>query len=532
MGTLAPARPGVDLRNLAAVLAILVLASIARLYHLGSQSFWVDEIGVTAVARSGHLFETLRRSGGPFEPPLSYVFVWAALKLPRGFETAARVPSALFGVAEVGALMLLAQEAARRWAVTLIAGILLAVAPFAVRYSSEVRYYTLFSALALLSWWLLLRAVRLLSWSGFVAYGVCLGTMALTHPFTPIVIGFQIGGLVVAAFVRRSERNLVVLVGTRVAVAVGIGVAMALPWYVYGLTYWTTHATHFTLNPPGTFAVALDPDLYRRASVWLLGNGSGVSLVVILLLGFVAVGLTLARGRPRWVAFAATGYVVLFVALMVPLAHLGGTYVAFRRLEDLIAPVLLASAIGVVAVADRLATWFGRAGSALPVTGAIAGSIAAVLVVVSGLATLDSYRQEKTNYGELATTVRDAPANASIVIGPISKGWAPRIRTYLRWQGAGGRPVQLLPVGRSIDHLQWHPGQCVVWITGSHPDDPAFQTIALNDVARVAPIAGDASLGELVLAWYVSRSCPANQKAFERQARRISHVLPGVVQPG
>ncbi len=94
--------------------AIVVVALFLRFYGLGSQSFWIDEINVTSFVKSGHLFSDLRDRGGPFEPPLHYLAVIAALHLPFGFETAARIPSALFGTLEVLALILLTYEATRR----------------------------------------------------------------------------------------------------------------------------------------------------------------------------------------------------------------------------------------------------------------------------------------------------------------------------------------------------------------------------------------------------------------------------------
>ncbi len=410
-----------------------------------------------------------------------------------------------------------------------MAGGLLAVAPFAVRYSNEARYYTLFSALALASWWLLLRAVRLRSWSGFVAYGVSLGLLALTHPFTPIVVAFQLLFLAVMGRIRRTDRATVVLVVTRVGVAVGIGVLIALPWYAYGLAYWSTHSTPYSLNPRGTFAVALDFDLYRRATNWILGNSSGFGVVAASLLALVVLGLVLARSRLRLVATACVVVVVASVAVLVPLSRLAGTYLAFRRIESLLPPVLLAAAVGIVVGGEWLARLVHREGWALP----LAGGIMLVVVVFSGLATRDSYRREKSNYRELASTVRDAPDGATIVIGPLAQGWEPRVRAYLGWQGVGDRPVHYLRSGDEPGRIAWNGTTCpVIWITGSDPASPEFRTRALNDVARVDPVAGDASLGELVLPWYVSTSCPADRADLRRQADATSRVPAGIVRGG
>ena len=87
--------------------------------------------------------------------------------------------------------MLLTREATQRRVTAVAAGALLAVAPFAVRYSQENRYYVMFSALALLSWWLVLRALRLRRTSAWVWYGIGAAAMQLTHPFAPLVLVIQ-----------------------------------------------------------------------------------------------------------------------------------------------------------------------------------------------------------------------------------------------------------------------------------------------------------------------------------------------------
>ena len=81
-------------RRFACAVGAVVLGALAlRLFRLGANSFWVDEINVFSFVRSGNLLTDLRGRGGPFESPLHYVAVWLATFLPFGFETAARVPA-------------------------------------------------------------------------------------------------------------------------------------------------------------------------------------------------------------------------------------------------------------------------------------------------------------------------------------------------------------------------------------------------------------------------------------------------------
>ena len=80
---------------------MVLIALALRLYHLGAQSFWIDEINVMSFVRSGHLFSDLRDRGGPFEPPLHFLTVQGALLLPAA--AAMRRPPAANAQPEAGA---------------------------------------------------------------------------------------------------------------------------------------------------------------------------------------------------------------------------------------------------------------------------------------------------------------------------------------------------------------------------------------------------------------------------------------------
>ena len=509
-----------------AVVAVLGVAAVVRFSQLGAQSFWVDEIGVTQVADSEGLLGAIRDLG-PYEPPLSYVAVRVALHLPVGFETAARIPSAVFGIVEVGALMLVAREASRRWAVTLLAGSLLAVAPFAVRYGQEARYYTAFSAVALVTWWLLLRALRTGTRGWWIGYGVSVGVLWLTHPFTPIVVVFQAVAVAIVLVWRRRHGRMTAGVLWSFGRSVLLGVVVAAPWYLFGATAWLGSDTRYVINDPGTFRVVLDLDLYKRAAEWLLGNTGNVTVLVVLLALAALAAPWVSTRRLRWTAAGALAYALAFLTVLVPLANLGGTYVAFRRVELLVAPMVLAAAVAAVGLGDRVAALARRPALAVPV----GAGVGAILLAVSAMATVDYYDGEKTNYRGLASAVADAPDDVTVVIGPVTPAWAPRIRRYLGFQDVGDQQVEVYRVGEPVASITQTGSSCtVLWITGVDPANSEFETTPLNDLSRLAPIAGDASLGEFVLPWYVSTSCAPDAEAFDRQRAVVSGLAPGITQ--
>lgn len=500
-----------------------MVALVLRFYGLGSQSFWIDEINVASFVKSGHLFSDLRDRGGPYEPPLHYLTVLAALQLPFGFETAARIPSALFGALEVLALILLTLEATRRRTTALVAGALLAVAPFVVRYSQETRYYVMFSTLVLVSWWLLLRALRRRTTWSWVWYGVTAAAMQLTHPFAPLVLVVEAGVVAVVAWRARETDELRPLLRGYV-VAVLIGVILVIPWYAYGALDWVDgirNGKRYGFNAKGSgYTVPIDRELFTRMGEWLLGNSRGLSVLVAILVVVIVATPFLARGRARVTALFALAYTLGFVLVLVPLARTIGTYFAYRRIESLIPPLLLVVAIGIVALVERL--------QLLHVDRKVAYAVGAVvLAVVLGLslaATIEYYRSEKSNYREMARIIRDTPADEGVIVAANAD--PARILEYLSWQDVK-RPV-LFVVKNDAPDLPASMKK-VVWFTGASPERADMKTRALNDLGRMQIVAGDSSGPLAILPWFVSRSEPGSPAQLNEQGAvvsRLPHLLP------
>ena len=527
----APPRMSVGRWYGATCLAVVGLALCLRLFHLATQSFWIDEINVTRLARSGNVFSAVRDVAGPFEPPLHFLVVLAALKLPFGLESAARLPAALFGTLEVLGLILLARELTGRRLVAVIAGGLLAVAPFAVRYSQENRYYTMFSALHLFTWWLLLRGLRARTLRSWLVYGAVAAAMILTHPFAPLVLLVQAGVVLVAALRARGHgRDIARALLSGYAKGALLAIALVLPWYAYGASNWIRDAGRtngFAMNPPGTITVPLGVDLFKGTAEWLLGNAPVMTPLIAVLLAAIFAAPFICRGRARVVAVCAMAYVLGFVLVLVPLARVMGTYFAFRRIEVLVAPLLLVVALTIVGVADRLRS--ARVGSGTVFAVVVAGTT--VVFALSGVATAKYYRSQKTNYRAFAEAVSTAPDNVLVVVGPVDPRWVPSIEQYLRWHKVttpisfivGGKPLPRLPV----------PEGGVLWLTGAPPQVPGLQTRALNDLGRMQIIAGvihSRRPVNYVLPWFVSSSHPTTQSELNGQRDRVAR-LPGQISP-
>jgi 4-amino-4-deoxy-L-arabinose transferase-like glycosyltransferase len=124
-----------------AAAGILAVAAALRLFRLDAFSYGLDEILQTYWMTGSwhHFWESVRFDA--VHPPLSYLLA-RVVELLAPSDAARKIPAVLFGVATValfGALM--ARRAGRR--AGLLAGALLALAPFHVRFSQELRPYPL-----------------------------------------------------------------------------------------------------------------------------------------------------------------------------------------------------------------------------------------------------------------------------------------------------------------------------------------------------------------------------------------------------
>lgn len=144
--------------DLCCVLALFALALVARLFHIGSQPFWLDEVF------------TYQRIHLPLNALIADSFAnrhfpnyFLMLRLLAGSHAGdfmwLRLPSALFGALTAGVVFLLARDIAGRSA-GIVAGLLMALSPLQVQYGQEARPYALLVLLITVAMWGLVRIVQ------------------------------------------------------------------------------------------------------------------------------------------------------------------------------------------------------------------------------------------------------------------------------------------------------------------------------------------------------------------------------------
>ncbi|WP_311970250.1 glycosyltransferase family 39 protein [Pseudomonas baltica] len=163
--------------------AVLILATIVRLHGLTAVAIWCDEASSIITSRYP-LPDLWFHAAHDVHPPFYYVLLhlWMAMFGEGLFSI--RLLSAIPGIATVLVGALLVRQVASPKA-ALLAGLLLALFPFAVRYSQEVRMYSWLTLLLLSATLALMHWLRNPERKGWLALYVLLMTASLyTHYFT------------------------------------------------------------------------------------------------------------------------------------------------------------------------------------------------------------------------------------------------------------------------------------------------------------------------------------------------------------
>jgi len=282
------------------VLGVVLALALAVRLGVSQRAIWLDEA-----------YTFWEAHGSPFSGrvlsfnPLPALTVAA---LPAGWDgpVALRLPFVLLGVLSI-AVFAVALRLRDGVPAGLAAGLLLAVSPYHVLYSSEARMYAwvlLAAGVTYLCLVLLQRREGVWAWLGYVVAGA-LGVSA--HPFTATLVVAQGGYLLVA------RRDLL----RRWCVAAATIAAASAPAVWYGLTVhgvtesnlgWI-HSRPLLAAPATLYGFVLGNAFLPSPAWWLL-------VVAALVLVAAAVLRTLWGTRP-WaslVAWSAVAPVVLIVA--------------------------------------------------------------------------------------------------------------------------------------------------------------------------------------------------------------------------
>ena len=166
---------------------ILFCAGVAvRLYNLGAKSFWFDESLVLLEAKQSIPVLLGSRAEG-IHPPL-YRFIMHFWMMLGNGEAFLRLPSVFFSAAGIPVCFAIARRMFDKSVAAYAVAALMAFSPFQVFYAQEIKMYSLFLLLSLLSAYFFLSMMSRNRKSDSVGY-VCSTALALyTHYFAVWVI--------------------------------------------------------------------------------------------------------------------------------------------------------------------------------------------------------------------------------------------------------------------------------------------------------------------------------------------------------
>ena len=129
---------------------ILFVGFALRLYRLGANSLWYDETVSLYLAQS-ELAELIRHTAGDIHPPLYYLLLHFWGRVAGWSEFAMAFASLWFGVLLIALVYRLTRQWLAQNIIAIVATLFIAISPYNIWYSQEVRMYTLGAVLGLLS---------------------------------------------------------------------------------------------------------------------------------------------------------------------------------------------------------------------------------------------------------------------------------------------------------------------------------------------------------------------------------------------
>jgi uncharacterized membrane protein len=176
--------------HLIALVMIVVTGLALRIFELGSESIWYDELWAIRIARMDPL-GIIRASLGDNNPPLYYLLLHYWMLLAGDSEFAIRLPSAIASTLAVpliyGIGRLLFSSSAG-----LMAALLLSLSAYQVRYAQNARAYALLVFLGLASFYFLEKLLRDgKSWITIAGYVASTTLLMYTHVYGILLVAAQ-----------------------------------------------------------------------------------------------------------------------------------------------------------------------------------------------------------------------------------------------------------------------------------------------------------------------------------------------------
>lgn len=354
----AAAPRGTDSVWLILAVSAVIVAGIGFRFFTRSD-LWADEVLSVNVARLplSELRPALRHDGAP---PLYYLLLHLWMRVFGTGDISARALSGLFGVAALVPMWFAGRRLDERravagrapagartvaWAATLM----LAASPFAIRYATEVRMYSLVVLLVLLGYLAVTRTLERPSWGPLVAVTLITGLLLYTHYWSFALLG--VAGLFLLWLARRGPEERRAPARWTLGALV-LGALTFLPW-LPTFRYQVVHTGTPWAGPVSPAGSAAEAFKSFGGNAHVLGW----ALLLMVLLAVFARAIDRRHievdlwTRPGVRIEAGLAFATLGVGLV--LARLSGTTFEGRYASIMFPLFLLAAAFGVTVFASR-----------------------------------------------------------------------------------------------------------------------------------------------------------------------------------
>ncbi len=446
----------------AAVVVVLVVAVVLRFWT--TSDLWLDEALTVNIARVPlhEIHGYLRRDGSP---PLYYYLLHFWISVFGQSDLAVRSLSGVFGVITLPLVWLAGRRLGGRrlgW----IALLLLASSPFAVRYDTETRMYSLVALLTVLGFLALDRSLSRPRPGNLVAVGAVTGLLLYTHYWSLYLVGTVMLWLLWEAWRGRPEWRA----GARAAFAATVvGCLTFLPWLP---TFW--FQTRHTGTPWATTATFAS--MVSAVSSFAGGGSSSGRALALMIFGLAGLGVFGMASDRRHIELdirtrPLTRPLAVVVIGTLAAALAGGllaksTFDA-RYASVVFVPLILLVAVGVTSFLDRrvrvavlaLAVVVGLAGSIPDVTTnrTQAGQVAAAIATYGKPGDIVAYCPDQLGpaVNRLLPAERYLQTTFPRRTGPVYINWvdytaavkgasAPAFADYLESMAGSGRQIFLV----------------------------------------------------------------------------------------
>ena len=305
----------------------LVVFAIITLWTITKSSVWFDEAFGAYLIRF-NFFDIARFTAADVHPPLYYWLLKLWGMLFGNTELGLRSMSMLFGGISIVFGYLLTHRLFNK-KVARISLVFMVLSPMLVRYSQEMRMYTLVTAIALAATYVLTFAINTKKRLPWVIYGILVGLGMWVHYFAAIVwIAHWIWRADIIRRTAKKGKFIKIFFSKQWVMAHVIAIALFIPWLPFFVAQmFTVQAFGFWIPPvtPDTMTNFMTNVVYYQdvgsVTGWL-ATGLLIAVSVMAIIAFRVYRSMDESERQSYrliIAIAFIPMLILFIASMPPL---------------------------------------------------------------------------------------------------------------------------------------------------------------------------------------------------------------------